>query len=733
MRQHRWLELLADYDVGNKMHKAFPLLGESSHWQKKFPLLVKKVASARRKEMPLPRRLHWNNHNCNIVYKDSLSYKKSPLVIVEDHMLAIYATDTPVVLKAPKTSSKDESVSQGTKHGAKPGHKNLSTSSKQPFVSSKEPQVSTPVDIGMHKEDQQATGGPTSLEVTSEARANPQLSSGMSAFNSKVPIYSASFIIHSESASGNDASAASTAEANPRKSTLSDFTPQQQDQTKSVSEGLETILTLPKIGQGVSFIARQVEEEEVSSIIKLEDLAKLVSNVQPSFKDPDSPKDDLVIVVNDSDDDEYEVSTSSSTPAISFEVAELKDLVRALLLDKKNQSSAPVSYPTPTLVKAVEPNYVTCGGTHSYQNCPATNENVYQDNIQEYVSQAAAANYNQGNTSFRPQMVANQIRPPGSGTLPSNTITNPKEELKGITTRSGVAYQGPMIPTSPKVVKQGNEVTKDQVQTLSSQSTSSSPPTISSDVAELKDMVKALLLDKKNQSPAPTPSTTPALVKAVEPNCVTCGGAHAYQNCPATHENAYRDNIQEYVSQAAAANYNQGNTGFRRQLKRPQVNQASVYQAPIPQTQRVSQTDFESYVKANDAILRNMQSQDTKNEVFRLMMFPLSLTGEAKTWVDELNEGTIETWDELRTTFISRFFPPALFNRLLEEIRAFSQHEDESLTDAWLRMKEMLRNCHGHNPSKGNITKIFYHGLSEITQEVLNVTAGGIFLYKTPN
>nr|GEX83362.1 reverse transcriptase domain-containing protein [Tanacetum cinerariifolium] len=34
--------------------------------------------------------------------------------------------------------------------------------------------------------------------------------------------------------------------------------------------------------------------------------------------------------------------------------------------------------------------------------------------------------------------------------------------------------------------------------------TSSSTPVISSDVAELKDMVKALLLDKKNQSPAPT-------------------------------------------------------------------------------------------------------------------------------------------------------------------------------------------------------------------------------------
>ncbi|GKD25531.1 hypothetical protein Tco_1231745 [Tanacetum coccineum] len=39
--------------------------------------------------------------------------------------------------------------------------------------------------------------------------------------------------------------------------------------------------------------------------------------------------------------------------------------------------------------------------------------------------------------------------------------------------------------------------------------------------------------------------------------------------------------------------------------------------------------------------------RDTENKVVRLMMFPLSLTGEEKTWLDKLNEGTIETWDEL--------------------------------------------------------------------------------------
>ncbi|GJW98838.1 reverse transcriptase domain-containing protein [Tanacetum coccineum] len=82
---------------------------------------------------------------------------------------------------------------------------------------------------------------------------------------------------------------------------------------------------------------------------------------------------------------------------------------------------------------------------------------------------------------------------------------------------------------------------------------------------------------------------------------------------------------------------------------------------------------------------------------------------------------------------VNEFPIKALFDRLLREIQAFSQHENESLTDAWLRMKEMLRNCHGHNLSKGNIIKIFYHVLNETTQEVLNATTGGIFLYKTPN
>ncbi|GJZ58167.1 hypothetical protein Tco_0613661 [Tanacetum coccineum] len=88
---------------------------------------------------------------------------------------------------------------------------------------------------------------------------------------------------------------------------------------------------------------------------------------------------------------------------------------------------------TPAPVKAVEETCVTCGGAHSWYNCPTT------DNNQASVC-ATTGGLFQNHAST-------------SGTLPSNTIPNPKGEMKAITTRSGVAYEGPSIPTNPSPKK----------------------------------------------------------------------------------------------------------------------------------------------------------------------------------------------------------------------------------------------------------------------------------------
>nr|GEZ37538.1 reverse transcriptase domain-containing protein [Tanacetum cinerariifolium] len=80
-------------------------------------------------------------------------------------------------------------------------------------------------------------------------------------------------------------------------------------------------------------------------------------------------------------------------------------------------------------------------------------------------------------------MKMNTASSSSSGTLPSNTVTNLKEDLKGITTRSGNAYQGPTVPTtssSPpfKVVERENEVTKDTVPPTNNGSTKEVQPPV---------------------------------------------------------------------------------------------------------------------------------------------------------------------------------------------------------------------------------------------------------------
>nr|GEW18555.1 reverse transcriptase domain-containing protein [Tanacetum cinerariifolium] len=144
---------------------------------------------------------------------------------------------------------------------------------------------------------------------------------------------------------------------------------------------------------------------------------------------------------------------------------------------------------------------------------------------------------------------------------------------------------------------------------------------VSHDVAELKDMVKALLLDKKGQN------QSPALVKAVEESCVTCGGAHSYRNTsyrPQMMSNQIRSpgfppvpnnqNVQRNNQNHFIPNQNRGNNFNQGPVYQPSGFQQPAYQAPAyqdlaPQTQGVSKEDFLAYVKANDAVMKIMQTQ----------------------------------------------------------------------------------------------------------------------------
>ncbi|GJT50604.1 hypothetical protein Tco_0976761 [Tanacetum coccineum] len=70
----------------------------------------------------------------------------------------------------------------------------------------------------------------------------------------------------------------------------------------------------------------------------------------------------------------------------------------------------------------------------------------------------------------------------GSGSFPSNTVANLRGDVKAITTRSGFAYDGPMIPPTPsplpKEVERETEAIKDKVQTTRSESTAHVQPLV---------------------------------------------------------------------------------------------------------------------------------------------------------------------------------------------------------------------------------------------------------------
>nr|GEU51070.1 hypothetical protein [Tanacetum cinerariifolium] len=204
--------------------------------------------------------------------------------------------------------------------GSKIGHsKRRKESSSAMYSNPGQPSVSTLVDTEMHKEDHQATGDLTSLGVTNKEIANPQLSSGVSALNLNKPIFSAYFIIHSESASGHDVSTDFTAKADPGLSALNDSIPPQQgmdEGTKSTSYDHISAGTDPHVLADQTKSASTAihgDKEKASSTIKLEDLTKLVSQIQPSFKDLDSPKDDHVIIVNESDKDDPNAKTKDTS------------------------------------------------------------------------------------------------------------------------------------------------------------------------------------------------------------------------------------------------------------------------------------------------------------------------------------------------------------------------------------------------------------------------------------
>ncbi|GKF20076.1 hypothetical protein Tco_0068714, partial [Tanacetum coccineum] len=207
----------------------------------------------------------------------------------------------------------------------------------------------------------------------------------------------------------------------------------------------------------------------------------------------------------------------------------------------------------------------------------------------------------------------------------------------------------------------------------------SSPSNNSFDMQQIAASLEDTMTIKMNQMMNEMKAlvvTTPAPVKAVEEVCVTCGSNHNFNLCPLTRGGndfpVFHDNIQQFQQTAAVGNFLQRNqpSNLASQMRPPGFNQPTVqnnqgnqnryqnrggnfnqnrqnnqnqaYQAPpyqpptnqplvnqalppVSQTQGASKTDFESYAKANDANMNNLQMkldnfQKNQNDFQKMML-----------------------------------------------------------------------------------------------------------------
>nr|GEX49497.1 hypothetical protein [Tanacetum cinerariifolium] len=230
-----------------------------------------------------------------------------------------------------------------------------------------------------------------------------------------------------------------------------------------------------------------------------------------------SPQDALTIIEN----------KSMQTSAVTI-------VMMAML--KQLQSNLP-----PAQVKAVEEICVTCGGAHPYYQCLAASGNTFpefRDNIQGYVL-ATACNYNQGNPSYRPQGVANQMRPPeqpyqATAQSNQNFHLNELEKIKRINDVSLKAMQNKIdmvknelrnemktsIQTS--LSNQTNEIKNMMASLLqmNTASTSGSGSLSGNTVANPKGEHKAITTRSGLVTDGPTVPTPPKSVNPEEDKCV---------------------------------------------------------------------------------------------------------------------------------------------------------------------------------------------------------------------
>ncbi|GKA45804.1 reverse transcriptase domain-containing protein [Tanacetum coccineum] len=141
--------------------------------------------------------------------------------------------------------------------------------------------------------------------------------------------------------------------------------------------------------------------------------------------------------------------------------------------------------------------------------------------------------------------------------------------------------------------------------------------------------------------------------------------------------------------------------------------------------------DPHAHIRYFNKITSTLKYKDVLETSIKLMLFPFSIDGPARIWLDKEPPRSILTWDDLVSKFINHFFPPSKTTNLRNEISNFHQKFKETFSEAWDRFKDLLRACPHHGFTELHQLDTLYNDLNPYGQDSLNSAAGGNLLERS--
>nr|GFA30270.1 reverse transcriptase domain-containing protein [Tanacetum cinerariifolium] len=120
----------------------------------------------------------------------------------------------------------------------------------------------------------------------------------------------------------------------------------------------------------------------------------------------------------------------------------------------------------------------------------------------------------------------------------------------------------------------------------------------------------------------------------------------------------------------------------------------------VQSNQFTGRQDPHNHLRFFNKVTFTFRHPEVPNTMIKLLLFPFSLEGEARIWLDKEPSRSILTWKDLVSKFINQFFPPSKTTYLQNEITNFLQKPNETFNEVWERFKDLLRQCPHHGFSE---------------------------------